>query len=344
MPRNNQALLLAAVTAGIGAVVNLLTSVVEPELIESWWWALVPGLAVLVYVSAYGIQRRIGSLRRLAACAPRNGPLHLFGITANGRLVSRRFNGGAWSRWQRETFPGADAHDVTAMTATRDLLEIYVADSEGVVWTRALGRDGRSWSAWESLDSSGELGPVAAVAACSGSPDWRELTAVGVNGRVAHRWRQDGHPWHAWHLTGLDDAETVALTSVTPGNLECFAVDHNGELRHRYYRGGWSEWGSFGRPQTRTALKAVAVVSGKREHMEAFVLDTEGHLAHRWYRRDPAWSPWADFPAPPGPVADIAAVATAPGNWRVIAVTESGDLWQRLYPHGSHWSDWERIS
>jgi hypothetical protein len=229
------------------------------------------------------------------------------------------------------------------MSGTRDLLEIYVADVDGVVWTRRLGRDGRSWSSWESLNTSAKLGPVVAVAAYSGSSGWRELYAIGSNGRVAHRWRQDGHPWHDWYVTDRDDAHDIALTSALKGMLECFIVSRDGDVWHRWYIDGkWSAWGSLGRPAGRSAAKYVAVMSGQERHQEVFSLDTEGNLAHRWHWQGDAWSEWSGFPVPEQ-VSDVAAVATSPGRLNVIAIGGSGALWQRTYRRESNWSDWERI-
>ncbi len=348
MLRFTPALLSALATAAIGAVVNLLTNLVSPDLIRPWWWVLTICLAVLVYLSVYGIQRGIGAVQQIAACSPGDGSLHLFAVTKNGKLASREFREGrSWSSWKREPLPQIKARDVTAMAATRDLLELYVADNEGVVWQRRLDRDGRSWSAWENLDTSGELGPLVAIAAYSGSPTWREVYAVGSNTKVAHRWREDGHPWHAWSVTGRDDAQDIALTSAVRGMLECFIVSRGGEVWHRWYvNNAWSEWGSLGRPENRSAIKAVAAMSGQEKHQELFVLDTRGNLAHRWHWQGSAWSDWAEFPAPEpdgAPVCSITAAASSPGCLHVIAVVETGNLWQRTYTKASNWSEWKRV-
>lgn len=295
------------------------------------------------HLSVYRSERRFRSMKRIAACSPGDGTLYLFGITLFGEMASRQFKEGrSWSSWRKEKLP-QKVHDVTAMAATNDLLEIYVADKEGLVWQRSLGRDEQPWSEWQSLDTSGELGQIVAVAAYSGWPSWRELYAVGSNSKVAHRWRQDGHPWHAWYVTDRNDAQDIALTSAVNGMLECFVVIRGGEVWHRWFVDHeWSKWGSLGRPRNRSAIKAIAAMSGQEKHQEIFALDTQGHLAHRWHWQGNPWSDWRDFPVPE-PIKDIAAAASSPGCLHVAVVGESGSLWHRSFTAESNWSDWRRI-
>ncbi|MEU4693967.1 hypothetical protein [Actinoplanes sp. NPDC023714] len=185
---------------------------------------------------------------------------------------------------------------------------------------------------------------MVAVAAVSGSPSWRELYGVGANGKVAHRWKRDGHPWHDWYPARFGGtARDIALTSPLRGQLEAFVVAADGDIWHRWYVDRkWSDWGSLGRPADRSPSQAVTGTSYQEKHQEIFVMGTDGDLSHRWHWQGNPWDPWYSRSAPQGTVVDIAVAAPGPGRLHVLVLDDEGSLWQRTY-HPQHWSDWERV-
>ncbi|WP_229070314.1 hypothetical protein [Actinoplanes sp. DH11] len=336
-----------AIGLGVAVLGNVVASTVDAEWAKRWWWLLTVLLLLLAFLPVLGLRfwRRARNVARIAACSPGSGKLYLFGVTAEGDLLSRQYREGrTWSAWTTESLPGVKARDVAAMAGTRDALELYVVCRDGSVRTRRLDHDG-SWSRWEKLSSSSWFGDVVAVAAISGSPGWRELYAVGSSGQVAHRWAADDKPWSAWHPGHHQGARDVAITSPVPHTLESFVVNRDGEIWHRWYvEQNWSDWESLGRPADGSPARSIAATGFQREHQELFVAGTEGDVAHRWHWQATGWAdPW-HVDSPPEKAVDIAAASTSQGRLHVTAVDENGVLWQHVYrSEPREWSAWERI-
>lgn len=324
----------------VGALVNILTSLLNPDLLRPWWWGFTLLLVAAVFLSVYGWRRDL-RIRRVAVCSTGDGSLHLFAVTTGGSVLTREFrHERSWGGWTRLRFPGK-AWDIAAIMPGEGALEIYVADQEGVVWSRRKNRGG--WQDWAALSNDQALGPVVAVAAISGGPEHREVFAVGQNGRAGSRWQMDGHPWSPWGLIGRSDARDVTVTRPARNIMECFVLDRAGELWHRWYVDrSWSDWNSLGHPADRSTSIAVTGLSGEKRHQEVYVAGADGDLAHRWHWQGHEWDRWYGMPSPDH-VIDLAGGTTSRSRFRVIAVGHTGALWQRSYRPESNWSVWEKI-
>jgi serine/threonine protein kinase len=128
---------------------------------------------------------------------------------------------------------------VTAPIACSSLgpshIEVFVLTKPGSLRHRWFWPD-PNWSSWVDMPTpAGESGRATAVAAGS-HDDWHQEIAVAVGGTIYHRWWDDG--WTDWHgMPSLYAPITdIALSSVTAGHWEIFALDSDGRLHHRWWR------------------------------------------------------------------------------------------------------------
>ncbi|UPL15687.1 hypothetical protein [Microbacterium galbinum] len=129
-----------------------------------------------------------------------------------------------------------------------------------------------------------------------------QLAAVGVIGRhqevfhihdggLRHRWFADGE-WSPWHEMPLpsEAAPTAVAAGVHGDWVDLFIVTEAGELFHRYWEDGWSEWEDWGRGFN----GSIAVSSLDAPHLEVWV-QQENKLVHRW-QWDGEWTAdWYEF-------------------------------------------------
>jgi hypothetical protein len=349
-------LLIVGIVApiAVGLLGNVVTSAIDPTWTDKrlgWLIGALLALVILViFIQTRPERARAGAgtatVGRIAACArPDGNGLHLFGVTSDGDLMSGRYEEtGSWSGWELLSLPGGvRAHDVTAMTGTEDIVELYIADRDGVVRGRRLGNDG--WSAWEDLGVPPQAGPVTAVGAVSAFDEHRELYAVGRSGRVAHRWLTDRRTWADWHSAHHDGARDIAVSRLKSEHMECFVIDRDGEVRHRWRSKAteyqWTGWYTLNRAPGSTS-RALTTLNGKEGHQEVFVAGVRGDLAHRWLRlRDEKWSDWSGKESP-GDVVDLTAAATSVDRWQLFAVDKTGALWVSTYGD-PRWSAWRRV-
>lgn len=129
-----------------------------------------------------------------------------------------------------------------------------------------------------------------------------QLAAIGVighhqevfhihDGGLRHRWFSDGE-WSPWHE--MTSPSGAALTSVAAGVhgdwVDLFIITEAGELFHRYWDDGWSEWEDWGRG----FHGSVAVSSVDAPHLEIWVQRAD-KLVHRW-QWDGEWTAeWYEF-------------------------------------------------
>ncbi len=113
-------------------------------------------------------------------------------------------------------------------------------------------------------------------------------------------------------------ATDLAVSSLTDGHLEVFAISAAGRLRHRWYwrEAGWSDWTDMPAPapakaastpgSTANMLTAIAAGTHSDRHQEIFALGSGGDVYHAWnWLKDNGspnweawseWSPWHEMP------------------------------------------------
>lgn len=136
----------------------------------------------------------------------------------------------------------------------------------------------------------------------------KRLAAVGVRGSHLEIWslREDGAVFHSWwpddegrrrwnmphRFPVPDNVADIAVASAGPSHAEVFAVDGQGTLWRRTWRGskGWSaDWKKF----DQRVSAPITACSYRDGHIEVFAQDQQiGTVIHSWRSGSEDWNDW----------------------------------------------------
>ncbi|MEA5364155.1 hypothetical protein VA596_31795 [Amycolatopsis sp., V23-08] len=334
---------------GLGAVasagVNLLTSLAEKEWVhQSRWWltALVLVGFLAPVVSRHRRREWRPVFRAVAAADTGEGAMDVVAVTRSGRVLWASYHEhGAWSEWLDLDAPTA-AWDVTAVVPTLGSLECFVVDERGTL--HILRRDRGQWSRWRVVKPRGAVdGRPMRIASASVKAGHREIFAVTDKGHLVHVWRWDNEDWSSWNNTGLKQCVDVAACSPKDDLIECFVVDRDGDVRHRWFWWDqWHEWENWGHPGS--AGRALTSFRKATDLQEMFLVGKAGDLFHRWHAGGQTWSDWAVSPTP-GDLVDVAAGTTSADTLQCLALDTQGELWQTTFADPwQAWSEWKPVA
>lgn len=127
------------------------------------------------------------------------------------------------------------------------------------------------------------------------------------------------------------------------GQLQLFASDFNGRMKHNEQRaggGGWTGWSEFG--GSGFALARPAVARNADGRLEVFA-QRGGDLYHRWEQSPGgSWSGWenlgGDFAS--GAFSNFAVAANSAGLLELFGVDKDGDLAHNYQRASGGWAGW----
>jgi hypothetical protein len=330
-------LLTAVAGAAVGAMADSL-----PPAVRSW--QVLVGVAVAAVVIAVVGQILLESDRatphglcRVAAASHGDGGAEVIAVTATGSVLTATYTeDGNWSEWTDLCAEGVTV-DVTAFARVQDEVEYFAVDSHGALRTMRRGRAGTT--SWRAVGGTVPGGRLRRIASVSHADDHREVFGITDTGHGVHMWSDGDGDWSAWHDMWSPSGRDVAACSTKPKLMECFVIDRDGDVWHRWWwEKRWVDWYSWGREKH--AAVAVAAFRNTNELQEMLVADSTGRLAHRWYPVDASWSDWTPMPAPE-PMVDVAGAATSGRKPNFFTVDRDGRLWQRAYDEG--WGPWRTV-
>src|SRR5882724_8138015 len=129
--------------------------------------------------------------------------------------------------------------------------------------------------------------------------------------------------WHSWEDLGGIITEGPAVSSWSPGRLDCFVKGSDNALWHKWYNNGWSDWESLGG----TFDGQPAAVSWDFGRIDCFVRGMDNALWHKWYNN--GWSNWESL----GGAIDYEPAAVSWDNGRIDCFVRGMDnaLWHKWY-------------
>jgi hypothetical protein len=169
----------------------------------------------------------------IAAVARGLQKLDVVAVGANGGIYTAAWDNnvasGAWQGWWQIAGGVASCGSEPALISRHpDLLDVFVAGTDGNVWTAAwdASRPHNSWKGWWSLGSIGR--PVATVSAVASDTNRIHVFAVGLDGRTySKQW--DGS-WSTWKRIGSFNAQPGAKVypvSRKKGYVDIFVMTQN---------------------------------------------------------------------------------------------------------------------
>ena len=176
--------------------------------------------------------------------------------------------------------------EVTAVSRSRDKLDIFVTDRNGVIFTAAWEpRFTDWWHGWWQLNG-GRAAPGAPVHAVSRSTDKLDAFVIGTDRRVyTAAWEPAFTDWwHGWwQLNGgvAAPGAHVTVVSRSTDKLDAFVVGTDGGIYTAAWEPGFTDWwhgwwriGNIRAPQG----ARVHAVSRSRDKLDIFVTDVNGAI------------------------------------------------------------------
>jgi metallophosphoesterase (TIGR03767 family) len=183
------------------------------------------------------------------------------------------------------------------------------------------------------------------------------LEAFGTNAfdEIWQRYQPGGgaDPWTPAWSPVEGRLRAVAIESNLDGRLEVCGVNGDGVVFHRYQQttGGWSQWEVLGFVNARS----IAIARNTQGRLEIFATTDINDVLHivQTAANAPTWGSWSagfgGLSTDPTRQSDlfvkIAAKSTSDGRIVLVAVSDSGQLWQRIQAlGGGAWSAWGVIT
>lgn len=243
--------------------------------------------------------------------------------------------------------------EVTAVSRSRDKLDIFVTDRNGVIFTAAWEpRFTDWWHGWWQLNG-GRANPGAPVHAVSRSTDKLDAFVIGTDRRVyTAAWEPAFTDWwHGWWpLNGGVAAAGAHVTVVSrsTNKLDAFVVGTDGGVYTAAWEPGFTDWwhgwwriGNVRVPQG----SRVHAVSRSQDKLDIFVTDVNGRIMTA------AWEPaftdgwhgwWGIRGGQAAPGAPVTAVSRSANKLDAFVVGNDGRVWTAAWEPGfsDGWHGW----
>ena len=275
-------------------------------------------------------------------------------------VLEYSINGQSFEPWTNQgpthEYHGGSRGEINATVRSRDHLDAFMTDANGVVRTAAwepTSTDG--WHGWWELNG-GRAAPGAPVTAVSRSADKLDVFVTGTDGHAyTAAWEpasSDG--WHGWWRIGdiaLPQGARISAVSRSADHLDVFATDAEGVVRtaawEPSFTDGWHGWWEL-RGGRAAPGATVTAVSRSRDHLDAFVVGNDGGIYTAAWQPGftDGWHGWwriGNLTAPPG--AAVHAVSRSSDTLDVFVTANDGGVytaaWQPAFTDG--WHGWWRI-
>jgi hypothetical protein len=293
------------------------------------------------------------------------GRLDLFGLSPDGLVLHKAFNGQDWWPGVDQWNPIGDRtiHRPVAVSVKPNCLDVYAVGDDNHLWTKWW--DGTAWGLGPGIldwmDLGGELKCEPAVA--SWGPDRVDLFALPLNGSgvLLHKcWSAQAGWWPS--AEGWDpmwgppvEIQTPVVVTRGPESLELVALGEDRHLWHKaFYSGTWlpspDRWTQIANKpglemiSTPACLPGAAGVTVYVTASDGTVWDVAWDAGNEHYLTDPLWLPKrGQFEGAPAVVSwggkwnrDLFARSAANVPWHKYCREDQSD-WKPSY------EDWDRL-
>ncbi len=318
----------------------IMTAAWEPAFTDWWhgWWSLRGGRAAP------------GAPVHCVSRAP--DKLDVFVTGTDNRVYTAAWEPAFtdWWRgwWQVNGGAAAPGAHVTAVSRSRDKLDVFVVGTDGGVYTAAWEPAFGGWRGWWRIGAA-RLPAGAPIHVVSRGPDKLDIFATDVNGNViSAAWEPGFASWRGWwHINGGRAAPGAPVTAVSRSRdkLDIFVVGTDGGIWTAAWEpsfAGWRGWWRIGAARA-PGRAAVHAVSRSADKLDVFVTDTAGNtLTAAWEPGSAGWRGWWHINggrAAPG--APITAVSRSRDKLDVFVVGTDGRAWTAAWtPTSGGWRGW----
>lgn len=143
-------------------------------------------------------------------------------------------------------------------------------------------------------------------------------------------------------FSGYHDKALLAATSRTSGETDLFAVSSSNLVYHRWrLTGGWSPFGSLGKPST-SPIKSITAAARPSGQLYVFVSTQDGKVWQRTWTESSGWRPWAPVKQNSWDwVMSVSAAVRHDGTLDLVGLGTDGNVYHRWQAReGSDFSPW----
>ncbi|KAF3771217.1 hypothetical protein M406DRAFT_240946, partial [Cryphonectria parasitica EP155] len=215
----------------------------------------------------------------------------LFGVTTGSTIWHKFYTGWDWQPSGAFEYISSTASPDNCLTATSwgvGRLDVFYVDEEtgGVSHTCKHNFADGKWQ-FQDLESQGAVG----IASLSSAADTFDIFGRTGEGSYVHKaWTGDAwFPSEGWEDLGGYFSSDPAVVSWGPGRLDIIGLfGYTGQLQHKYYNNGWSQWDILGGgPFVGNPL----ATSWGPERLDFWAIDSKGELNHLYWDGS-QWSDW----------------------------------------------------
>jgi hypothetical protein len=179
--------------------------------------------------------------------------------------------------------PGSPVHGVSR---SADKLDVFVAGTDGRIFTAAWEPDFTDWwHGWWWLNG-GVTAPRGHITVVSRNVDKLDAFVVGTDGRVYTAAWEPGFTdwWHGWWPIGnirVPPGSRVGAVSRSADKLDIFVTDNSGVIYTAAWEpdfaDGWHGWWELNGGRAAPGAP-IAAVSRNVDKLDVFVVGTDGHV------------------------------------------------------------------
>ena len=192
---------------------------------------------------------------------------------------------------------------VSGVVGSPDRVDIFAVGPDGRCLTsfNPSDRSDSGWVPWQPV-ADGLFTEGTPIAVAQSRPGWKDLFAVGQDGRVWTSWLHPPQGWQPWRQVpdhAFEQTAPIAAVSSRPGQIDLFCVDPAGQIQTAWFIesvGEWQGWepvlgGTF---TPSTPVTAVSVSLGA---IDLFAVGTDGGVWTAGFHPPASWQGWQLIPA-----------------------------------------------
>ncbi len=287
-----------------------------------------------------------------AAVASRNaGYFDAFIVGKDSVVHTAATSGAAWSGWW--TIPGIrgiPGSSITAISRSKDKLDVFVADAAGKVMSAAWEPSFTGWHGWWQV-INGATAPGGSVTAVSRRTDFLDIFTVGTDGHVyTAAWSPTAASWGGWWpIPGITvpAGAPIACVSRSTDKIDLFVADAQGRLMTSAWSpttGVWAAWTQVLGGMTAPGAP-IAAVSRRTDYLDVFHIGNDGQVYSAALSAG-TWGGWWPIPGIKCQFATpIVALSPQQDLLIVVTTTQDGNMVSTSWKPGmATWSAWSSIS
>jgi len=296
-----------------------------------------------------------GCVGPVSSVARSPGLMDVFTIGADGKVYTAAWTPrdisfrGWWQVIQTDGIEVPPCSSVSAISRSRDKLDIFVTAIDGRVFTASWAQGDTDWQGWSLINAV--IFPGAPIEVVSRADGKLDLFATGLDERVWHASYQHGEPastrWRPIKTLIVSPGSSIGAVSRAENKIDIFVTGGDGLIYSSFWEPGLADFRDWvhigGRTTPGTPITAV---SRSANMIDLFLIGLDGNVWTSHSRSiNPIFSRWRAIPSVTFPACTIvSAVAPSIDQIHIFSTSTSGIIFTTSWKEAAvDWSTWESV-